>query len=86
MGPTIPELAEALPEIEIVDRSLVTAYDNARVARAVEATGRKKLIFAGLPLEVCAAFPAMTTVSRGLDAYVAVKIVPGAASLPVLPA
>jgi isochorismate hydrolase len=42
------------------------------VSRAIEATGRKKLIFAGLSLEVCAAFPAMTAVSRGLDAYVAV--------------
>jgi nicotinamidase-related amidase len=40
--------------------------------RAIDATGRKKLIFAGLSLEVCAAFPAMTAVSRGLDAYVAV--------------
>jgi nicotinamidase-related amidase len=43
-----------------------------RVATAIEATGRKKLIFAGISLEVCAAFPAMTVVARGLDAYVAV--------------
>ncbi len=36
------------------------------------ATGRKKLIFAGISLEVCAAFPAMTAIGRGHDAYVAV--------------
>jgi len=42
------------------------------VARAIEATGRKKLIFAGISLEVCAAFPAITAVGKGLDAYVAV--------------
>ena len=71
-GPTIPELVEALPGIEIIDRSSVNAYDDARVARAIEATGRGKLIFAGLSLEVCAAFPAITAVGRGLDAYVAV--------------
>ena len=71
-GPTIPELVEALPGIEIIDRSSVNAYDDARVARAIEATGRRKLIFAGLSLEVCAAFPAITAVGRGLDAYVAV--------------
>ena len=71
-GPTIPELVEALPDIEIIDRSSVNAYDDARVARAIEATGRGKLIFAGLSLEVCAAFPAITAVGRGLDAYVAV--------------
>ena len=71
-GPTIPELVEALPDIEIIDRSSVNAYDDARVARAIEATGRGKLIFAGLSLEVCAAYPAITAVGRGLDAYVAV--------------
>jgi nicotinamidase-related amidase len=71
-GPTFPELVEALPEVQIIDRSSVNAFDDLRVAKAIEATGRKKLIFAGLSLEVCAAFPAITAVSRGLDAYVAV--------------
>jgi nicotinamidase-related amidase len=71
-GPTFPELVDALPGVEIIDRSTVNAFDDARVARAIEKTGRKKLIFAGLSLEVCAAFPAMTAVSKGLDAYVAV--------------
>jgi nicotinamidase-related amidase len=71
-GPTIPELVEALPGVQIIDRSTVNAFDDPRVAHAIEATGRKKLIFAGLALEVCAAFPAMTAVGRGLDGYVAV--------------
>src|SRR5216684_2754810 len=38
-GPTFPELVEALPGIEIIDRSSVNAFDDARVARAIEATG-----------------------------------------------
>ncbi|OON59947.1 isochorismatase [Massilia sp. KIM] len=71
-GPTFPELVEALPGVGIIDRSSVNAYDDERVAAAIEATGRSKLIFAGISLEVCAAFPAMTAVARGLDAYVAV--------------
>jgi nicotinamidase-related amidase len=71
-GPTIPELVEALSGLPIMDRSSVNAFDDPRVARAIEATGRRKLIFAGLSLEVCAALPAITAVSKGLDAYVAV--------------
>jgi len=71
-GPTFPELVEALPGIEIIDRSSVNAFDDARVASAILATGRKKLIFAGISLEVCAALPAITAMSKGLDAYVAV--------------
>ena len=60
------------PGTDIIDRSSVNAYDDARVSRAIEATGRKKLIFAGLSLEVCAALPAMTAVGKGFDAYVPV--------------
>ena len=71
-GPTFPELVEALSGIEIIDRSSVNAFDDARVARAIEATGRNKLIFAGISLEVCAAFPAITAIGKGFDAYVAV--------------
>src|ERR1700741_3337882 len=71
-GPTFPELVEALPGAEIIDRWSVNAFDDERVASAIAATGRKKLIFAGVSLEVCAAFPAITAVSKGLDAYVAV--------------
>jgi nicotinamidase-related amidase len=71
-GPTFPELVEALPGVEIIDRSSVNAFDDARVAQAIEAAGRKKLIFAGISLEVCAAFPAITAIGKGYDAYVAV--------------
>jgi nicotinamidase-related amidase len=64
-GPTFPELVDALPGIEIIDRSTVNAYEDERVAKAIEATGRQKLIFAGVSLEVCAGFAAMTAVARG---------------------
>src|SRR6267154_2064989 len=63
-GPTFPELVEALPGLQIIDRSSVNAFDDERVARAIAATGRKKLIFAGISLEVCAAFPAITAVGQ----------------------
>jgi nicotinamidase-related amidase len=69
-GPTFPELVSALPDTKIIDRSSVNAWDDAKVAQAIEATGRKKLIFAGVSLEVCAAFPAITAISKGYEAYV----------------
>jgi nicotinamidase-related amidase len=71
-GPTFPELVEALPGVQIIDRGSVNAFDDARTAHAIEATGRKKLIFAGLSLEVCGAFPAIAALSKGYSAYVAV--------------
>lgn len=70
-GPAFPELVEALPGNEFIDRTTVNAWDDPRVAEAIKATGRKKLIFAGVSLEVCAAFPAMRAVREGYEAYVA---------------
>jgi nicotinamidase-related amidase len=67
-GPTFPELVEALSGVPIIDRSSVNAFDDPKVAQAITATDRKKLIFAGISLEVCAAFPAITAVGKGLDA------------------
>lgn len=71
-GPAFPELVEALPGHEFIDRTTVNAWDDKRVAEAIKATGRKKLIFAGVSLEVCAAFPAMRAVREGYESYVAV--------------
>src|SRR5216684_7323073 len=72
-GPTFPELVDALPDVSIIDRSTVNAFDDPEVVRAIAATGRRKLIFAGISLEVCAALPAMTAIGKGFDAYVAVN-------------
>ncbi|RZO61423.1 MAG: isochorismatase family protein [Sandaracinaceae bacterium] len=71
-GPAFPELMEALPGQVFIDRTTVNAWDDPRVAEAIRATGRSKLIFAGVSLEVCAAFPAMRAVREGFEAYVAV--------------
>ena len=72
-GPTVPELVEALPAGQkIIDRSTVNAWHDDRVREAIEATGRSKLIFAGVSLEVCAALPALSATAAGHDAYVAV--------------
>lgn len=71
-GPAFPELVTALPKQEFIDRTTVNAWDDPRVEQAIRQTGREKLIFAGVSLEVCAAFPAMRAVREGFDAYVAV--------------
>jgi hypothetical protein len=50
-GPSFPELVEALPGVPIIDRSSVNAFDDPKVAQAIIATCRKKLIFAGISLD-----------------------------------
>ncbi|MFC9651152.1 isochorismatase family protein [Streptomyces sp. NPDC056937] len=70
-GPTTPELVQALPAGQkIIDRDSVNAWHDDRVRHAIEATGRQKLIFAGVSLEVCATLPAISATGAGYDAYV----------------
>ncbi|MFF2521081.1 isochorismatase family protein [Streptomyces liangshanensis] len=72
-GPLVPELADALPEgTDVIDRSSVNAWRDSRVRARIEATGRRKLIFTGISLEVCAALPALAAAADGYDTYVAV--------------
>src|SRR5258706_15130534 len=41
-GPPFPELDEALPGVQIIDRGSVTAFDDARTAHALEARGGER--------------------------------------------
>ncbi|MFJ1549404.1 isochorismatase family protein [Streptomyces sp. NPDC088246] len=69
-GPMVPELAEVLPSgLEVIDRSTVNAWNDPRVREAVAATGRKKLIVAGISIEVCLALPALSATADGYDVY-----------------
>jgi Isochorismatase family len=57
--PTIPELKEVLSDSVEIDRTQINSWEDTDFRRAVEATGRKKLIMTALWTEVCLAFPAL---------------------------
>jgi nicotinamidase-related amidase len=67
--PLIPQIAGLFPEIEPIDRTTLNAWEDDRFRSAVETTGRKKLIIAGLWTEVCVAFPALTAIAAGYEVY-----------------
>lgn len=67
-GPTLPELKEALPGVENIERSVVNAWEP-RFRDAVARTGRHKLLIGGITTHVCLAFPAMSAASDGYDVY-----------------
>ena len=63
-GPLIPELQEALPGVQRIERTTVNAWDDPRVVAAIKATG--------ISTDVCLAFPAMSAVAEGYSAYAVV--------------
>jgi nicotinamidase-related amidase len=69
MSGTNKELLEALPGVTVIDRTTMNSWEDPDFRAAVERTGRKKLIIAGLWTEVCVAFPALDALREGYDVY-----------------
>lgn len=69
-GPFIPEVLELFPEVPVIDRpGIISAWDDPKFVAAVEKTGRRNLIIAGVTVDVCLAFAAMQAVDAGYNVY-----------------
>jgi nicotinamidase-related amidase len=66
-GPTIPSLLSELEGMEPIDRTSMNAFEDPAFRAAVEATGRKRLIIAGLHTEICLAFAAVSALKAGYE-------------------
>lgn len=77
MSGTNPELREALPGVPEIDRTSMNSWEDPEFREAIERTGRRKLIIAGLWTEVCVAFPALDALEAGYEVYVVVDAIGG---------
>lgn len=69
-GPLIPSLQQVLPGIKSIERRSMNAWEDDTVRSAVLATGRKRILIAGLLTEACVSFPALSALEGGLEVYV----------------
>lgn len=66
---TVPEIMDELPGVTEIDRTGVNAWEDPDFRSAIETTGRKKIVLAGLWTEVCLAFPTLDMLAEGYDVY-----------------
>lgn len=72
-GPIVPELKALFPDAPYFARpGQINAWDNEDFVRAVEATGRRQLIIAGVVTDVCVAFPTLSALEAGYEVFVVV--------------
>lgn len=70
-GPLVPEIKEAFPDAPYVARpGQINAWDNEDFVAAVKATGKKKLVVAGIVTDVCVSFVALSAMADGFEVYV----------------
>lgn len=77
MGATNRDLREALPGVPEIDRTTMNSWEDPDFRSSIEASGRRKLIIAGLWTEVCVAFPALDALREGFDVYFVVDAIGG---------
>lgn len=75
--PTIPEIQEVLGHVPALDRTTINSWEDVEFRKAVEATGRKKLIMTALWTEACLTFPALDALKAGYEVYVVADAVGG---------
>ena len=69
-GPIMPELKARFPDAPFIARpGQINAFDNPDFVAAIEATGRRQLILAGVVTEVCVAFVALSAIEAGYEVF-----------------
>lgn len=70
-GPLVPELKDKFPDTPFIPRpGQINAWDNEEFVNAIEQTGRKQLIIAGVVTDVCVTFPALSAIEAGYEVFV----------------
>lgn len=75
--PMLGAITGLLPDVGVVDRTSINAWEDDDFVAAVKATGRRKLIMVALWTEVCLVFPALDALQEGFEVYVVVDAVGG---------
>ena len=75
--PPIPQLRKVLAGYPTYDRTTINSWEDVEFRKAVEATGRKKLIMTALWTEACLTFPAIDALAEGYEVYVVADAVGG---------
>src|SRR5687767_3216109 len=70
-GVILPELKKMYPDAPFIPRpGQINAWDNEDFVAAVEQTGRKQLIIAGIVTDVCVVFPTLAALKEGYQVFV----------------
>lgn len=65
--PAVPSIQSEPEDVEPIDRSSMSAFEDAAFSAAVEDTGRKRLIIGGLDTQMCVSFSSVQALKSGYD-------------------
>lgn len=69
-GPLLHQIQAATANVKPIDRTVINAWSDERVVKAVRSTGRKKIVMAGLWTDNCVMLPALSALAEGFEVYI----------------
>lgn len=69
IGPIIPEITSLFPDVEPIYRTKINSWHEPAIREAIEATGCKNLVFAGITSDFCSGLPAKSAAAAGYYSY-----------------
>ena len=72
--PLLAEIQGVFPDQRPIDRSSLNAWEDPDFVAAIEATGRRKLVMAGLYTEICLALVGLSAAAAGYEVYALVDV------------
>ena len=69
-GNTWPQILSVFPGKQIIERSSMNSWDDPNFVAAIEKTGKKNIVLAGLWTEACVVFPTVQAIHDGYNVYV----------------
>jgi len=69
-GAMIPEVSNIFPNRVPIDRTSINAWLDRNFRGAIEKTGKKKIVLAGLWTEACVLFPTLDLLQSGYEVYI----------------
>ena len=67
IGPIIPEIRDLFPDVDVIYRTKINSWEDDDIRGAIEATGRKQLVTAGITADFCSGLPAKSAAAAGYD-------------------
>jgi len=80
-APVLSEITEILPGVPQIERTSLNPWEDDCFLEAVTATGRRKLVFAGVWTEVSLSFAVLSAIQDGYEAYPVIDAVGGTSEL-----
>jgi len=69
-GPLFDEITDAFPDADIVDRTTSNGWEDENLIARINATGKTRLVMAGLWTSVCCNGPVLSALEQGYEVYV----------------